>query len=160
MPLLHTLPYLRDRILPAIRRGLNLAGRSQQDVAISVPVLIVSGTTEAQTEKARREAKELVVIWASASGADEVLSYGGWHEFRDRLKKSENTADQDTSWRFVTDDMLEQIAIVAESTKVAETIRERYFGIADRLSLIWKSTDQDLMQRVISDLRSLSDEAG
>ena len=160
VPLLHTLPYLRDRILPAIRRGLNMAGRSQRDFAISIPLLIVSGTTEAQTEYARREAKELAVIWASALGADEVLSYGGWHEFRDRLKKSENTADRDTLWRFVTDDMLEEIAIVAESTKVAETIRERYFGIADRLSLIWKSTDLNLMQRVISDLRSLSDVSG
>ena len=152
VPRLHTLNHLRDVILPAATRGLELAGRSRDDFCISVPLLIVTGSSREETERAVRVAKTRIALLASAGTGGDVLQHHGWQDFLDVSQHQANPAQQADPWRNVSDEMLREVAIVAEPEDIADAISARFQGIADRVVIPWTHEDLERIPRIASKL--------
>jgi probable F420-dependent oxidoreductase len=130
--------YLRERTLPALQEGLDLAGRSRGEVAVTLPGLVVSGRTGEEMAKAAAAVKETIAFYGSTPAYRPVLELHGWEGLADELHALSvgRREDKWTAMRdLVDDEVLATFAVVAEPDDVADRVRERFDGLVDRFSV-------------------------
>jgi probable F420-dependent oxidoreductase len=133
-----TARYLRERTLPALEEGLTAAGRSRDEVAISLPGLVVSGTTDAERDAAAAAVRATIAFYGSTPAYRPVLELHGWGSLADELHALSvgRREDKWTAMRdLVDDDVLATFAVVADPAELAAAVEERYAGLIDRFSV-------------------------
>lgn len=129
---LHTPSYLREVILPAVRRGERRAGRGRT-VAINASVFALIGESQAELDAARAEARRTIAFYASTPSYRPLLTHHGWDEIGTRLGALAARGEWGKMAGEVTDEMLETIAVSGSPREVGHQIRARYDGVADRV---------------------------
>ena len=133
-----TARYLRERTLPALEEGLAASGRTREQVTVSLPGLVVSGSTDAERAEAAAAVKATIAFYGSTPAYRPVLELHGWEALADELHALSvgRREDKWTAMRdLVDDDVLDAFAVVAEPGDVAVRVRERFDGLADRFSV-------------------------
>ena len=125
--------YLREVTLPALQRGLDASGRTLDDLEISGPAFIVTGSTEEELEKSKAGTRQQIAFYGSTPAYRPVLELHGWGELQPEL----NRMSKDGRWAemgdLIDDEILSTFAIVAEPSKIATEFRARYGDVVDRL---------------------------
>ena len=125
--------YLREVTLPALQRGLDASGRTLNDLEISGPAFIVTGSTEEELEKSKAGTRQQIAFYGSTPAYRPVLELHGWGELQPEL----NRMSKDGRWAemgdLIDDEILSTFAIVAEPSKIATEFRARYGDVVDRL---------------------------
>jgi len=127
---LHTAAYLREVILPAIRRGQAQAGRGGVPLRISAAVFVVTDGLRGPGAAAARRA---IAFYASTPSYRGVLEHHGWEEVGVRLSRLAAQGAWTAMADEVTDEMLSAIAVVAPPEEAGAVLRARYRGLADRV---------------------------
>jgi probable F420-dependent oxidoreductase len=130
--------YLRERTLPALEEGLALAGRGREQVAVTLPGLVVSGRTEEEMARAAAAVKETIAFYGSTPAYRPVLELHGWEALADELHTLSVSRREDkwTAMRdLIDDEVLTAFAVVAGPEDVAAAVRERFNGLVDRFSV-------------------------
>jgi probable F420-dependent oxidoreductase len=130
--------YLRERTLPALAEGLAVTGRTRDQVAVTLPGLVVSGRTEAELAKAAAAVKGTIAFYGSTPAYRPVLELHGWGALADELHAVSVSRREDkwTAMRdLVDDEVLAAFAVVADSDDVGDRVRERFGGLIDRFSV-------------------------
>ncbi len=129
----HTITYLQEVTLPAMRAGAEAAGRSLDDVDLVSSVFVVTGRDEAEMAAMRQSVKQQIAFYASTPAYKGVLDTHGW-EVQEPLnalsKRGEWTAMADV----ITDEIVEEVAVVAPLDELGSAVKERYGGILGRMS--------------------------
>lgn len=131
---LHTERSLRTVTLPALERGLAKSGRPRSALALSAQVMIASGTSDEEIEATRRMTKQQIAFYGSTPAYRVVLDAHGWGELQPELNALSKRGAWGEMAGLISDEMLEAIAICAPLDHVAERLRARYGGIAQRVS--------------------------
>ena len=130
--------YLRERTLPALEEGLATAGRTRDQVTVTLPGLVVAGRTDAERAEAAAAVKATVAFYGSTPAYRPVLELHGWEALADELHAL-SVSRRDDRWTamrdLVDDEVLGAFAIVAEPEDVATQVRARYGGLVDRFSV-------------------------
>lgn len=130
---LHTVRYIREAILPNIEHGAAQAGRSRQDISLVSAVFVVTGPTAQKIEENENAVKMQIAFYASTPSYRPVLDLHGWGNVADEL----NGLSRQGRWvemsALITDEMLEEFAVVAPHAELARRVRERYDGLLDRV---------------------------
>ncbi len=130
---LHTARYIREAILPNIEEGAASAGRSRSDIALACHVFVVTGANEREIENAKGPVKMQIAFYASTPTYQTVLEMHGWQRVAEQL----NNLSREGRWAemgdLITDDMLQEFAVVAPHDQLARRVRERYEGLLDRV---------------------------
>ncbi len=128
-----TAQYIRDVTLPAIERGLKESGRSRADFEICYPTFVVSGHDEREREAARTAITRQLAFYGSTPAYRGVLEAHGWGELQTELNVMSKRGEWVAMGERITDEILEEFAIVAEPDKVAGALGARFGGIVDRV---------------------------
>ncbi|HLA23974.1 MAG TPA: TIGR03617 family F420-dependent LLM class oxidoreductase [bacterium] len=131
---LHTPSYLREVILPAIRRGERRAGRGRT-VTINASVFALIGESLAELDAARAEARRTIAFYASTPSYRPLLTHHGWDGIGARLSALAARGEWIQMAGEVTDEMLETIAVSGSPREVGRQVRARYDGLADRVGV-------------------------
>ncbi len=130
---LHTVKYLREVILPAIETGAARAGRTRADVTLASSIFVVTGANDQEIEGAKAMVKAQIAFYASTPSYQTVLALHGWEALGEKL----NALSRRGGWlemaELITDDILEEFAVVAPQDQLARRVRERYEGLLDRI---------------------------
>lgn len=126
--------YLREVTLPAIAAGAERAGRDPSDVAISVPLFVVTGDDEGQQASAAK-VREQIAFYGSTPAYRSVLDLHGWGDLHDRLHELSLKSEWARMPELIDDEVLDTFAVVAPPDRVGARIRERYLDVADRVGL-------------------------
>jgi len=130
----HTIRYLREAILPNIENGLQKANRKRSDIQLTSGVFVVTGETERAVEDAKSAVKAQIAFYASTSSYEPVLEIHGWQG----IGKDLNALSRQGRWAemadAISDDMLNEFAVVAPYDQLARRVRERYEGLLDRVA--------------------------
>lgn len=129
----HTPTYLRNVVLPAIRRGQAKAGRSGVPFEIMVGAFAVSGEGPEEVARAKAEARRGIAFYASTPSYRGVLAHHGWQEIGERLSALAARGAWAEMPNLIPDEMLEAIAVIAPPEEVGIRIRERYTGLVTRV---------------------------
>lgn len=137
----HTGSYLKDVVLANVEDGLKQAGKSRSDFDMVVPIFVVTGRDDAEMEAVTKARKAHIAFYASTPSYKAVMEHNGWHDIREKLSQMARANQWDEMWHEISDDMLEEVAIVGKPDEIADKVKSRYAGLADRICLGWDSDD-------------------
>jgi probable F420-dependent oxidoreductase len=139
---------LRELTLPALARGRARAGKTLEGFEIAVPAYAVSAFTQEDMTAAITQARRQLAFYGSTPAYRPVLEVHGWGDVHEKLHAMSKDGLWETMAELIDDDMLKELAIVAEPDRLGAEARRRYRGIATRIS--FNTLDQ-------SDLGKLGD---
>ena len=125
----HSVRYLREVVLPAIEEGLGKEGRKRKDISILVNAFIA--TTPEEMNFARAQ----ISFYASTPSYRPVMDLHGWSAVAEKLSAHAARGEWAEMPMLITDEILGEFCLVTEENKLADDLKKRYDGIADRLTL-------------------------
>lgn len=123
-----TFAYSRDVIMPAIAEGASRAGRTLADIdVVGSPFLAVAADEEG-VEKAKAALKQHIAFYASTRSYHSVLSYHGWDDLGAKLHRLSVEGKWTELPLQISDDMLDEWAIVGTYDELAAKLKARAAG--------------------------------
>ena len=126
--------YLREVSLPALERGAAKAGKTRDDLTVSYPGFVVTGTDEESFQAAYKAVREQIAFYGSTPAYRPVLELHGWGDLQTEL----NTLSKRGEWvkmgELIGDDVVDAFAVVCPIDQVATQVRNRFEGMVDRFS--------------------------
>lgn len=140
--------FLRTMVEERIAGGLAAAGRSRDGFEVVGGCLV--GIHQGDDEAAVRDGlRSLVAFYGSTPAYRPVLDSIDRGELQPRLQSMTRAGEWHRLTELVDDDLVEALTVVGRADEVASTLRHRYAGLVDRLSLTFV---QDLPLTAIGDV--------
>ena len=95
---------------------------------------MVTGTTEEEIEKARQGVRQQIAFYGSTPAYRGVLDHHGWGDLQPELTRLSKEGKWVEMGDLIDDDMVRTFAAVGDVPTVARELRERWDGVATRLS--------------------------
>jgi probable F420-dependent oxidoreductase len=125
----HSVRYLKEVILPAIEEGAQKTNRSRQDVAVTVNAFVAISPEEMSFARAQ------ISFYASTPSYRPVMDLHGWSGVAEKLSAHAAKGEWAEMPMLITDEILHEFCLVTEENRLADELKTRYNGIADRLAL-------------------------
>jgi probable F420-dependent oxidoreductase len=125
----HSVRYLREVMLPAMEEGAKKESRTREDVSVSVTAFVATNSEEMNFARAQ------IAFYASTPSYRPVMNLHGWGATAEKLSAHAARGEWNEMPMLITDEMLSEFCLVTEEAKLADELKKRYDGIADRLSL-------------------------
>ena len=126
---------LQEVALPALEKGLAKSGRRREDLDVICATLVVTAEREEDFIRVREAARKQLAFYGSTPAYRLTLDCHGWGEVHLALNRLSKAGRWDEMASLVTDEMLEEIAVVGPRHEIAEKLNRRLEGIADGVSL-------------------------
>jgi hypothetical protein len=120
--------------LPALERGFATSDRTRAGFTLSAPVFVVTGTTDAEWERARTGTRQQIAFYGSTPGYRNVLRIHGWEDVGIELTELSRRGDAAAMTSLISDEMLDTFAVSAEPEELGHAVAARYDGVLDRFS--------------------------
>lgn len=137
--------YLAEVLAPQVEAGQAAAGRSGSVFEFSSLVMVATGRTEEALAAAVAGVRKQIGFYASTPAYAPVLEHHGWgdlHAEAHRLTKADRWSDLAA---LVDDEVLHTFAVVGELDEVGPAFRERFAGLADRVTTSMPYDADDLL---------------
>lgn len=129
----HSIPYLHDRLLPAVAEGAASAGRTVDDVDLLIPVFAIPGDTPEERARLVERTRFQIAFYGSTKGYGFQFDDLGFEGTSARINEKMKAGDMAGMATLITDEMLEHYAVQASWDDMADTLVTRYQGLAARL---------------------------
>ena len=152
----NTPKYTREVIIPAIEEGARKAGRDPSEVDIVGGAFIITGKNEEEVERAKAPIRQQLSFYASTRAYHPVLEVHGWQETGDRLFRLSMEGKWAEMAAGITDEMLEQFAIIGTYDELVPKIKERYAGVVSTLDFgfgIRTPEDHERLAFIVQELK-------
>jgi probable F420-dependent oxidoreductase len=153
----HTVRYLDDVVLPAMRAGAEGAGRAVEDVERATTVFIMTGETDAEIEQSMAPVRQQISFYASTPSYQPVLEANDW-DFGAELTAMSKRGQWAEMADLVPEEAVLEVGVAAPIHRLAETIKQRYGDRVQRVGFytIGSSldTDPDALSEVIRQLKT------
>jgi probable F420-dependent oxidoreductase len=150
-----TFAYSRDVLMPAIAEGAAKTGRPLSDVDVVGSPFLAVGADEEGVARAKTALKQHIAFYASTRSYHAVLKYHGWEELGSRLHQLSVAGKWTELPLQITDDMLEQWAIVGTYDELAGKLKAKAAGAYTSVLLDLPSALRDDEERVADIVRAL-----
>jgi len=131
----HTVPYLREVVRPALDEGAKTRGMSVADLELYSPVFVVTGETEAQRASMEAAVRRQIAFYASTPSYAAVLEFHGHGALGKQLGQLMREGRLDEMGPMLPDALLDEIVVFATPAELGARLRARYDGVLDRISL-------------------------
>ena len=121
--------YMNEVILPAIEEGLQKSGRKRSDISISMTPFMA--TTPEEVGFARMQ----IAFYASTPSYKSVMDLHGWGETAEKLSGFAAKGEWGEMPMLITDELLNEFCLMTTQENLAEDLKKRFGGIADRITL-------------------------
>lgn len=153
----HTVAYLDQVVLPNLAEGAAAAGRSADDCQRISTVFVVTGTDASEMEQSMDLVKQQISFYASTPSYAPVLEASDW-DFGPELTAMSKRGRWDEMAGLITDEVVEEIGVVAPVDKLGSAILQRYGDRLQRVGLYnvggVAGLDDDALSQVISDIKA------
>jgi len=129
----HSMPYLHERLLPAVENGAASVGRSRADVDLIIPVFAVPGDTPEERASLIERTRFQIAFYGSTKNYAYQFDDLGFDGTSARINERLKAGDLTGMAALITDEMLEHYAVITSWDDLADTLVDRYQGIASRL---------------------------
>ena len=144
--------YLRETTIPALERGFAKAGKARDDFEVSYPVFVVTGQTEEELADAQVATAKQIAFYGSTPAYKPVLDSIGAGELQGELNTMSKQGRWDDMGTLITDDILQEFAVVGEPKDIPAQIKTRYGDLVDRTSAAYAHIPKSERVKIIADL--------
>ncbi len=151
-----TFRYTRDIILPAIAEGAAKAGRTLDHFDFVGAPFIALGRDEAEVAQAREKLRKQISFYGSTRSYHAVFAHHGWEEAGAKLHRLSVAGKWADMPALITDEMLEEWAIMSTYDGLAQAIRAKVGGLYQTITLLLVDEarrDPDRLREVVKQLR-------
>jgi len=127
--------HFRNVTVPSLQRGLVRAGRTLDDIEISVPSFVVTGSDEDELARAERAVRQQIAFYGSTPAYRGVLDLHGWGALHEELHAASRRGEWERMADLVDDEVLAAFAVVGAPYSVGRELHRRYGEHAGRLTL-------------------------
>jgi probable F420-dependent oxidoreductase len=149
-----TAKYVREHTLPAIERGLARGGRKRSEFQLAYPVFVVTGLDEKSWEQSRTAVTKQIAFYGSTPAYRPVLETHGWGELQSELNAMSKRGEWDEMGRRISDDILEEFAVVASPNEVPRKLKQRYGKDVDRVLATFSFASDEARRAALEELHS------
>lgn len=150
-----TADYLREVTLPALSEGLAENNRKRCDIEVSCPLFIVSGLSEAETAERKAASKQQIAFYGSTPAYKGVFDHHGWGDAQPELNRLSKQGKWVEMADVIDDTMLDHFAVVGEPHELADKIKDRFGGLADRIQFSMPSDHPEVWGPVAASIREI-----
>lgn len=123
--------YLREVILPRLRKGAARSGREAANVKIMASPLIATGRTQAATNAEREKMRQMLGFLYSTPAYWPSLELFGWKDRGERLRRMTAEGRWGEMTALISDEMLDAFVPTAPYAEIADVLRRAYAGLTD-----------------------------
>ena len=137
--------YLAQVVVPALERSRTAHARTDDPFEISTLCMVATGRTEEDLTTAIAGVRHQIGFYASTPAYRPVLEHHGWgdlHTEAHALTKADRWGELGA---LVDDEVLATFAVVAELHESGALVRERFAGLADRVTTSMPYDADDLL---------------
>lgn len=131
---LHTVRYLRERILPNIEIGLANADRMRGAIELSSSIFVIPADDPIQARRYEADVREQISFYASTPPYRPVFDVEGWGDVADQLKALAAHGKWQEMPALITDEMIESFALRGTWAELPGKVLSKYDGLLDRVS--------------------------
>jgi probable F420-dependent oxidoreductase len=148
--------YLREVVLPRLRRGAARTGRDAAACTLMAADLVATGRDAAAVDRARAGIRELFGFLFSTPAYWPSLELYGCAELGPALREMTRTGRWAEMGAAVPDVLLDALVPAAPYDAIADVLRDRFEGLAQRITfpLPDDPADEDRVRAVITALRA------
>ena len=148
--------HMAERTVPAIERGLATAGRSWDDLEITVEVIAGVGRNDAELAEAAK-IRGVLGFYGSTPAYRPVLDVHGWGDLQPELNRLSKQGDWAAMFDLVDQPMMETLAVFGSPSECARQINDRYGAWADRVCIYFPGYDasDDLIAEMVHEVHAL-----
>ncbi|MDJ0853488.1 MAG: TIGR03617 family F420-dependent LLM class oxidoreductase [Myxococcota bacterium] len=130
---MHSMPYLENRLLPALAEGAARAGRKVEELDLIVPVFAIAGDSPEERARMVQVTRTQIAFYGSTPNYAFQFDDLGFEGMTRKLGGMMKAGDIGGMAEAITDEMLEHFALVARWDDMADALIARYRGVAARL---------------------------
>ena len=130
---MHSMHYIRSRLLPAIGDGAAKAGRDPAAIDLIVPVFAIPGDSAEERAALVARTKTQLAFYGSTPNYAFQFDDLGFAGTTDRIRALLRAGDTAGAAAQITDEMLEHFAVAARWDDLADALIDRYRGVAARV---------------------------
>ncbi len=145
-----------DGVIDAPERA-DGSGRDPAKFDLVGAPFLATGRTEADVEQARSAVRKQISFYASTRSYHRVLEHHGWEETGLRLHELSLAGKWADMPALITDEMLDEWAVVATYDRLGDAVRAKADGLFDTVTLTLLDEarrDEDLMRATIARLHA------
>jgi probable F420-dependent oxidoreductase len=131
----NTEQFLRSVTLPRIDAGLASRGRDRSQFTVGIDVMACVYGNDAERDVAERGCRSNLAFYASTPSYRVTLDAHGWGDLQPQLNRMTKAGQWAEMPALVDDALLDAVCVRGTPTEAAQILRQRYAGIADRVSL-------------------------
>ncbi len=135
--------YMREVTLPSLEIGLARGGRKMEDFEVSYPAFIVSGRNEEEFNATKDAVCKQIAFYGSTPAYAPVLGIHGWGDLQPELNRLSKEGKWDEMGTLISDDILNEFAIVGEADAVADKFEQRFGDVVDRTTALFTPSGDD-----------------
>ena len=151
--------FLRAHTLPVVNRGLDRAGRTRDELTLTVGRLVAPCLTDEEHDAATAVLRYTVAYFGSTPAYRVTLDHHGLGELQPRLRAMTKSGDWSELCSLIDDDVLDLFATRGTPQEVAARLVEEYAATADRLALTLSNASDESLAAMIDSFGLLSAEA-
>jgi len=137
--------YLTEVLAPGVAAARSAHGRAEEPFEFSTLVMVATGRTEEALRDAVTGVRKQIGFYASTPAYAPVLEHHGWGE----LHAEANALTKQNRWDelagLVDDEVLDAFAVVGELDQVGPAFRDRFAGLAERITVSLPYETDDLL---------------
>ncbi len=140
--------YLKQVMLPILEAELKGRDKTLDEFQIQYPAFVATGDTEEEFVKNREAIRYRIGYYASTPAYKGVLDVHGWGDMQPVLNKMTKEGKWGELAGEVSDEVLATFACVGEPVEAAQTLKARYDGVVDRVTLDIRKSEQTLADQM------------
>ena len=152
----NTPKYTREAVLPNLEAGARKAGRQISDIDICGGSFLATGETEEEIDQSKQAIRTQVAFYGSTRSYRGVFEAHGWGDVCLQLHEMSTQGRWAEMPDLITEEMLEEFAIVSPYDGLVEKIKARWAGIVTRTGLaipIRKPEDEERLRHMVRELQ-------
>lgn len=129
----NTPKYIQNVIVPSIEAGAKKAGRSLEDIEVIGGSFIVTGANEEEVERSKLAEKRRISFYGSTRSYHPVFQEHDQLELGLKLHAMSLKGEWEAMAHEISDDVLEEFAVVATYDDLPRRLKEKFGGVVTRM---------------------------
>ncbi len=123
--------FLRERCLPALRKGQQSAGRLASEIPIVGAIPIALGRTRDELDASRQHQRAVLAFLYSTPAYRRTLELFGWQELGEKLQQMTRANDWSQLGTLLTEDIFDALVPQATWSELPEVLSSWFSGLLD-----------------------------
>jgi probable F420-dependent oxidoreductase len=140
--------YIREVMLPAVRRGAARSGRSLDSFRVGHKPLVASARTEEELVAKVRDARARIAFYASTPAYAAAFEHLGLGELAGEAKVLSKAQDWEALPQLIDDDVLHQFVTIGTYDVIGERLLERFRDVVTDIEFSIAVRDNDDRERL------------